>query len=80
MNIGIFGNQGLISEKDWKIGKTQYGRMRQPLPSINSGYSAGIFIADTIFRAMAANLSPSKRLGKAGFSASMQLSRQLQFV
>jgi hypothetical protein len=80
MTVGVFGNQFPITQKEWEIGKQLYGKSRQPISKIGSGYMAGIFIADTILRSMSSHLKPSKYRSSHGFAATLQLSKQLQLI
>jgi len=80
MQIGIFGKQEAVSIKEWERSQDLYGRSRQPISALSPSNAAGIFVADTIFRAMSSGLNPSKFRKLYGFTATMQLSRQLQLI
>ncbi len=80
MVAGIYGDQSLISPKIWERGLGLYGRARQPIQSLSATNGAGLFVADTIFRAMSTRLRPSHHQRKSGLAANLSLSRQLRLV
>lgn len=80
MVAGIYGDQALISPKIWERGLDLYGKARQPIQSLNATNGAGLFVADTIFRAMSSRLRPSHHRKQGGLAASLTLSNQLQLV
>ena len=80
MIAGVYGNQTPISKQDWQRGQELYGRARQAIKTLNATNGAGLFVADTIFKAMASKLRPSHHRQQQGLAASLSLSQQLQLV
>lgn len=75
---GIFSDNK-IDNDSFKRAKILAGSARQPL-SKNSSSSAGIFIADSIFSALATNLDLVRRRNLTGFVTSFVPSKQLELV
>ena len=76
---GVYGEQPTIKGA-WQRGTGLYGRARKPLLPLNSTNGAGLFVADTIFRAMSSRLRPAQHHNKAGLAANLIFSQQLQLV
>lgn len=73
------GDVGALS-KDLKMAQQLCGEVRQPFTAVSSTSGAGIFVADTIFRAMQSKLRAGRYQKLSGFAATLQPSRQLQFI
>ncbi len=77
---GVFAGSGNLSAGMYRRARQLYGRARQPLHTVTASTGAGIFVADTIFSAMATNLRVAHHHRLSGLAASLQPSRQLNFV
>lgn len=80
MIAGVYGNQSIVTRREWRRAQGLYGRARQPMKSLSATNGAGLFVADTIFRAMASELRPSHHRKQHGLAASLSLSQQLQLM
>jgi len=68
------GNEAL------KHGRALQGRSRQPLANLTHSSGAGIFVADTILKAMRLNLRASRHHRLYGLGTVLQPNHQLQLV
>jgi hypothetical protein len=80
MVAGIYGNQSSISRQEWSRGQELYGHARQPLKNLSATNGAGLFVADTLFKAMSSRLRPSHHHKQNGLAATLSLSQQMQLV
>ncbi len=77
---GLYADaQGLTSEA-LQQGRRLLSQSRQPLPNISHTSGAGIFVADTILRAMDLNLRASRHHRLYGLGTVLQPSHQMQLV
>lgn len=78
---GIYSDDSsLFNSEVLRKGRELYGRARQPLASVSTSASSGIFIADTILKAMSLDLKAGKYRNKSGLAVSLPLSPQLQLL
>ena len=77
---GVYGDFENLDGSHLKQARLLCGRARQPFRMLTSGSAAGVFVADTIFKAMHTNLSVSRHQNRAGLAATMQPSKQLVLV
>lgn len=77
---GIFGDHQELTTDMYRRAKLLYGRARQPLPSMSASNGAGIYLADTLFQAMATHLRVAQHSKLTGLAATFIPSRQLQLV
>lgn len=77
---GLYSEDVLLTAKELRTGQQLYGAVRQPLTGVSSSSGAGVFVADTIFRAMDSRLRIGRHQKLSGFAATLQPSRQLRLV
>jgi K+-sensing histidine kinase KdpD len=77
---GLYGDYEQLSSKQWRRALEVQGQARQPFQALSSGSGAGIFVAQTILRAMTTKLRVGKHLNQHGLATTLQPSQQLQFV
>lgn len=77
---GLYSQDGVITSKDLRIAQALYGRARQPFARLSSTSTAGVFVADAIFRAMDARLRVGHHQKLSGLAVTLQPSWQLQLV
>jgi len=77
---GLYGEFGALAPADWRRALQWYGRAPQAIPSLAAGSSAGLFIADALFSAMATAIRVGRFNKQTGLAATFQPSRQLQLV
>jgi hypothetical protein len=77
---GIYGQYESLSAERWRAALGLAGKARQPITSLMPGSGAGLFVADTILRSMDTHLRVGRYLHQRGLAATLQPSRQLQFV
>jgi len=79
MVAGLYGKSTLGAES-LRRAQTLYGQARQPLEHLVSGPAAGVFVADSLLRTLAARLHVARYRGLTGLAATLQPSQQLQLV
>ncbi len=79
MVAGLYGNSTLGTES-LRRAQTLHGQARQPLEHLVSGPAAGVFVADSLLRTLAAHLHVARYRGLTGLAATLQPSQQLQLV
>jgi hypothetical protein len=77
---GLYTDAEQLSAYALEKGRQLQGRSRQPLLTMTHTSGAGIFVADTILRAMQLNLSASRHHGLYGLGTVLQPNNQLQLV
>jgi len=77
---GLYGNAATFNTKDLRIAQQLSGEVRQPFTILSATGGAGIFVADTIFRAMDSKLRVGRHQKMSGFAATLLPSKQLQLV
>jgi hypothetical protein len=77
---GLYGDYQQLSAAQWRKALELQGKAPQPLSALCSGSGAGLFVADTILRAMATRLRVGIHQRQRGFVATLQPSQQLRFV
>jgi hypothetical protein len=77
---GVYTNTAELNTDLLRNGRKLSGQSRQPLANLTYNSGAGIFVADSIFKAMSLNLQASRHHSLYGFGAVMQPSKQLQLV
>lgn len=80
ITAGIFGGSEAVTTDMFRRARQLYGRVRQPMFSVTSSSGAGIFVADSIFSAMATKLRVAHHGNLAGLAASFQPSRQMTLI
>ena len=76
---GMYGDANRMSEAAWRRALRLCGNANQPLAALY-GSGAGLFVADVLLRAMQSHLKVGHFQGATGLTATLQASRQLQFV
>lgn len=77
---GVYAGNSEITTEVLRQGRKLYSRARQPLPKLVYSAGAGIFVADSIFRAMSLNLRASRHHRLYGLGAVLKPSHQLQLI
>jgi hypothetical protein len=77
---GLYGEYEGLTAEQWRSALKLYGRASQPFTAVSAGSGAGLFVADAIFRSMASGLRVGQYQHQNGLAATLQPSRQLQFV
>ena len=77
---GLYADTKQLSNEALQQGRELQRRSRQPLINLTHTSGAGIFVADTILRAMRLNLTASRHHRLYGLGAVLQPNRQLQLV
>lgn len=77
---GVYGNNNELTTEVLRQGKRLYSKARQPMTKLLYSAGAGIFVADSIFKAMSLNLKASRHHRLYGLGAVLEPSRQLQLV
>jgi hypothetical protein len=77
---GMYSEACNISPAQLRAAIGFYGKVRQPLGQFSSTGAAGIFVAQQILKAMAAQLKTARHHKEAGIAAILQPSRQLQLI
>lgn len=77
---GLYGNYDGLSAWQWRTALKLQGNAAQPLTAVSSGSGAGLFVADAILRSMSSGLRVGQYQRQTGLAATLQPSRQLQFV
>ena len=77
---GVYSGTDTLTAEALRQGRALHGRVRQPLVSVSHTSGAGVFVADSIFRAMHAKLQVSRHHNLYGLGAILQPNRQLQIV
>ncbi|HEY5667922.1 MAG TPA: hypothetical protein VIR03_02030 [Candidatus Saccharimonadales bacterium] len=76
---GLYGTYEHLSAETWRKALALQGEASRPLSAL-SNTGAGLFVADTILRAMATRLRVGKHLHQQGLATTLQPSQQLRFV
>jgi hypothetical protein len=77
---GLYADTKQLSNEALQRGLALQRQSRQPLMNLTHTSGAGIFMADTILRAMRLNLTASRHHRLYGLGAVLQPNRQLQLV
>jgi len=77
---GVYANNPGVTKDLLRQGQRLMGTARQPLVDLTYSAGAGVFVADSILKAMSLNLKVSRHHRFYGLGAVMQGSRQLQLV
>ena len=77
---GVYGMGDAVNAAQWRTALSLLGRAPQPFTGLSAGTGAGLFVADTIFRGMASQLRVGLWQRQRGLAATLQPSKQLQFV
>ena len=77
---GVYADNIELSTDLLRQGRKLYGQARQPLANLTYSAGAGVFVADSIFKAMDLNLQTSRHHRLYGLGAVMQPSQQLRLV
>lgn len=77
---GLYGNFETLNATQWRKSLELCGRARQAVPSLTAGSGAGLFVAETLFSAMDTRVRVGRFHKQIGLAATLQPSRQLQFV
>lgn len=77
---GIYGDYEHLSSEQWRNALALQGRANRPFTAVCQGTGAGIFVAESILRAMSTRLRVGKHRRKRGLAATLQPSQQLQLV
>ncbi len=77
---GLYADTKQLSNNALQRGRALQRHSRQPLMSLTPGSGAGIFVADTILRAMRLHLTASRHHRLYGLGTVLQPNHQLQLV
>jgi hypothetical protein len=77
---GLYAETRQLSNEALRRGRALQRRSRQPLLNLSHTSGAGIFVADTILRAMRLNLRTSRHHRLYGLGTVLQPSPQIQLV
>ena len=77
---GVYANNPNLTTDLLRQGRKLIGNARQPLVHLTYSAGAGVFIADSILKAMSLSLKASRHHSLYGLGAVMRGSRQLQLV
>jgi hypothetical protein len=77
---GVFDNQPGLSADMFRRGQALYGSARQTMPAASATNGASVFVADTLFKAMAAPLHVARHDKLTGLAATLHPSSQMQLV
>ena len=77
---GLYGQMPHISVDSLRRAHALQGAARQPLSRLVSGPAAGVFVADSLLRTLAARLHVARYRSLTGLAATLQPSQQLQLV
>jgi hypothetical protein len=77
---GVFGNQPELTADMYRRSKALYGHAAQTLPVMSGSNGAGVFIADSLLKTMAASLRVARHHKLSGLAATLLPSQQLQLV
>ena len=77
---GVYANNPNLTTDLLRQGRKLIGNARQPLVNLTYSAGAGVFIADSILKAMSLSLKASRHHSLYGLGAVMRGSRQLQLV
>lgn len=77
---GLYGDFEEISSQQWRRALQLRGRAAQSFGAVCKGSGAGLFVAETILRAMETRLRVGKHQNMQGLATTLQPSQQLRFV
>jgi hypothetical protein len=77
---GLYTDAPQLGAESLRRAHTLQGRARQPLQRLVSGPAAGVFVADSLLRALAARLHVARYRSLNGLATTLQPSQQLQLV
>jgi len=77
---GVFADTEGLSSGVFRRARSLYGRSRQPMGNFSPAASAGVFVAESIFSAMATPLRIAHHQKLTGLAATLRPSRQLNLV
>ena len=77
---GVYANNPNLTTDLLRQGRKLIGNARQPLVNLTYSAGAGVFVADSILRAMSLNLKASRHHRLYGLGAVLRGSQQLQLV
>ncbi|MDP9129324.1 MAG: hypothetical protein M3N35_02980 [Candidatus Binatota bacterium] len=77
---GLYADTKQLSNEALQRGRELQSRSRQPLMNLTHTSGAGVFVADTILRAMRLNLRASRHRRLYGLGTVLQPNHQLQLV
>ncbi len=77
---GLYSQNPKLSNEALQRGRRLQGRSRQPLISLSHTSGAGIFVADTILRAMQLRLRASRHRRLYGLGTVLQPNNQIQLI
>lgn len=77
---GMYGDYENLEAREWRTALKLCGQASQPFAALCAGSGAGLFVADTILRAMTSQLRVGRRQKEAGLAATFQPSQQLAFI
>ena len=80
ISAGIYGEYEKLNTDAWRTALELCGRARQPLTALTNSSGAGIFVANTLARAMNSNLRVARRGKESGFAVTLLPSQQMQLV
>jgi hypothetical protein len=77
---GLYGDYEALSAAHWRKALALQGKAPQPFGALCNGNGAGLFVAETILRAMETRLRVGRHLKQQGLATTLQPSQQLRFV
>lgn len=77
---GLYSDTHQLTADALRRGRQLMGATRQPLTEVSHGAGAGIFVADSILKAMQLKLQVSRHNGLFGLGTVLSLNHQMQLV
>jgi len=77
---GLYGCSAQLGTDSLRRAHALQGRARQPLQRLVSGSAAGVFVADSLLRTLAAHLHVARYRSLTGLATTLQPSQQLQLI
>lgn len=77
---GLYGNMPGLGVDSLRRARALQGRARQPLQKLVSGPATGVFVADSLLKALSAHLHVARYHNMTGLAATLTPSQQLQLV
>ena len=80
ITAGMYSQAEQLTTEALRAGRDLYGNSRQPLSTLTHSGGAGVFVADTILRAMDSRLTTTRHQRMFGLGTVFKLNPQLQLI
>jgi hypothetical protein len=77
---GLYGQAAGLGADSLRRAQQLHGTARQPLQRLVSGPAAGVFVADSLLKALSARLHVARYRNLTGLATTLQPSQQLQLI